>query len=105
LGESACPETTPYRGALNGYVSGNTVEEYKANFIRSVLQPKRYRPITVREAARLQVFPNDFRLHRNTTVNFRLLGNSVAIPVVQAVAQSLLETGALTTQSQLRLAI
>ncbi|NJM05824.1 DNA cytosine methyltransferase [Candidatus Gracilibacteria bacterium] len=86
-------------------VSGNTAEEYKMNFIREILLPKRYRPITVREAARLQMFPESYRLHSNATVNFRLFGNSVAVPVVMAVAQSLLETGALTPQSQLRLAI
>jgi len=86
-------------------VMGNTVEEYKLNFVLQVLQPKRYRPISVREAARLQVLPNSFRLHKNDAVSFRLLGNSVAVPVVKAVTQSLLETGTLSRASQLQLAI
>lgn len=86
-------------------VTGRTVEEYKQNFVREILQPRRYRQITVREGARLQAFPDTYRLHSNDTVSMRLLGNSVAVPVVRAVARSLLQTGALKRDYQLRLAI
>lgn len=74
-------------------VRGDTAEEYKQNFIERVLRPKRFRPITTREAARLQGFPEAFALHSNAAVNQRLLGNSVAIPVIKAVAHSIARTG------------
>lgn len=84
-------------------ITGRTPDEYKHNFVQNVLLPKRHRPITIREAARLQAFPDTFKLHVNAAVSLRLLGNSVAIPVVQAVAKSLLQTGALAYQQQLLL--
>lgn len=74
-------------------VRGDTTEEYKRNFVERVLRPKRFRPITTREAARLQGFPETFQLHTNDAASQRLLGNSVAIPVIKAVAESLVHTG------------
>lgn len=79
-------------------ITGRTSEEYKHNFVQKILLPKKHRPISIREAARLQAFPDTFKLHHNSTVSLRLLGNSVALPVVQAVAKSLLKTGALEYQ-------
>ena len=86
-------------------ISGRTPEEYKQSFIKEVLQPRRYRKITAREGARLQAFPDTYRLHSNDLVSMRLLGNSVAIPVVKAVAQSLLQTSVFTENAQLYLAV
>ena len=86
-------------------VTGRTEEEYKQNFVTKVLQPRRHRKITVREAARLQAFPDTFRFHRNAPVSMRLLGNSVAVPVVQVVARSLIQTGALVRATELSLAL
>lgn len=74
-------------------VTGKTPQEYKQNFIAQVLRPKLHRPITVREAARLQAFPENYIFHKTNSVSLRLLGNSVAISVVQAVANSLVQTG------------
>lgn len=82
-------------------VKGRTPEEYKQNFIKHVLRPKRYRPITVREATRLQGLPESFKLHGNPAVSFQLIGNSVAVPVVEAVARSVLQTGALSYYQEL----
>jgi site-specific DNA-cytosine methylase len=84
-------------------VKGRTPEEYKQNFIKHVLRPKRYRPITVREATRLQGLPECFKLHDNPVVSFQLIGNSVAVPVVEAVAGAVLHTGALSYHQELRL--
>lgn len=86
-------------------VTGHTEEEYKQNFIREILLPRRYRKIRLQEAARLQAFPDTMKLHANESVSFRLIGNSVAVPVVRAVAQALLNTGAISNQSQLLLAM
>jgi DNA (cytosine-5)-methyltransferase 1 len=47
----------------------------------------RVRRITPREAARLQGFPDRFQLHPQDHKAYYQLGNSVSIPVVQAVAK------------------
>lgn len=79
-------------------VEGDTPNEYKQNFIEQVLRPRKYRPISVREAARLQAFPETFKFHSSDAVSKRLLGNSVATNVVKAVAESLVQTGIFTAR-------
>lgn len=54
----------------------------------------RRRRITPREAARLQAFPDDFKLHGVDSVAYRHLGNAVNVGVVAHLASLLLaETG------------
>ena len=48
------------------------------------IHPDQPRVITVREAARLQGFPDDFRFHPTTWHSFRMIGNSVC-PVMAKV--------------------
>lgn len=50
---------------------------------------KNPRKITPREAARLQGFPEDFRIVVSDTQSYRQFGNSVCIPVVREIAKSL----------------
>ena len=47
------------------------------------------RRITPRECARLQGFPDDFKAHQNDTAAYKQFGNSVTVPVVEAVARDL----------------
>ena len=49
------------------------------------------RKITPREAARLQGFPEEFIIPVSDTQAYRQFGNSVAVPVVHAVAEKILE--------------
>ncbi|MFQ5464049.1 MAG: DNA cytosine methyltransferase [Phycisphaerae bacterium] len=51
----------------------------------------RWRRLTPRECARLQGFPATFKLPQTDSKAYRQLGNSVAVPVVQAVARNLVE--------------
>lgn len=53
------------------------------------LHPDEPRVITVREAARLQGFPDSFRFHRTIWHSFRMIGNSVS-PLQSAAIFSLL---------------
>lgn len=53
------------------------------------LHPDEPRVITVREAARLQGFPDWYRLHPTTWHSFRMIGNSVPPPVAASVLQVL----------------
>jgi DNA (cytosine-5)-methyltransferase 1 len=57
-----------------------------------VVEPDgRWRRLTPREYARLQGFPDAFRLHPTDSKAYRQFGNSVAVPVVRAVAENLIE--------------
>lgn len=48
------------------------------------------RRLTPREAARLQGYPEDFRLPCSDTQSYRQMGNSVAVPVIRVLATAVL---------------
>lgn len=50
-----------------------------------VIQNNRVRHITPRECARLQGFPDTFKLHPSDSCSYKQLGNSVSVPVVEAI--------------------
>lgn len=52
---------------------------------------KNPRMLTPRECARLQGFPESFRLPEARTPAYKQFGNSVAVPVVQVLAKSIVE--------------
>lgn len=56
-----------------------------------VYHNNRIRRITPREAARLQGFPDNFKLHPNDHKAYYQLGNSVSINVVRAVAEEVIK--------------
>jgi DNA (cytosine-5)-methyltransferase 1 len=78
--------------------TGDTDEEYKANFIQDILIPQNYRLLKPSELARLQGFPPNFKLHKNPKRNIKLFGNSVAVPVITAVGQSIVNTECFTQE-------
>lgn len=54
---------------------------------------KNPRFLTPRECARLQGFPEEFRLPQSANSAYRQFGNSVAVPVVKLVASAVVEQG------------
>jgi DNA (cytosine-5)-methyltransferase 1 len=56
-----------------------------------VVVNNRPRRITPREAARIQGFPESFKIHPNDISAYHQFGNAVAVPVVEAVLKNLLE--------------
>jgi DNA (cytosine-5)-methyltransferase 1 len=56
-----------------------------------VIQHNRARHITPRECARLQGFPDTFRLHPTDAWSYKQFGNSVSVPVVEAVFDEFLK--------------
>jgi DNA (cytosine-5)-methyltransferase 1 len=56
------------------------------------LHPSAHRPITHREAARLQTFPDDFVFEGSKTEIARQIGNAVPPKLAEAVARSVLAT-------------
>lgn len=57
-----------------------------------VIQHNRARHITPRECARLQGFPDTFRLHPTDAWSYKQFGNSVSVPVVEAVFNEFLRS-------------
>ena len=56
-----------------------------------VIQHNRARHITPRECARLQGFPDTFKLHPTDAWSYKQFGNSVSVPVVEAVFDEFLK--------------
>lgn len=56
-----------------------------------VIQNNKARHITPRECARLQGFPDDFILNPNDKFAYKQFGNSVSVPVIEAVFNDFLE--------------
>ena len=52
---------------------------------------KNPRKITPREAARLQGFPERFIIPVSDTQSYKQFGNSVAVPVIHAIAENIIE--------------
>ncbi|EAA3250219.1 TPA: DNA (cytosine-5-)-methyltransferase, partial [Escherichia coli] len=50
------------------------------------------RKITPREASRLQGFPSDFIIPVSDTQAYKQFGNSVAVPVINAIAEKIIST-------------
>lgn len=53
---------------------------------------KNPRRLTPRECARLQGFPEDFKISVSNTQAYRQFGNSVAVPAIKATAEQILKT-------------
>jgi hypothetical protein len=47
--------------------------------------------LTPREAARLQGFPDSFKIPVSDTQAYKQFGNSVAVPVIREIAQKMVE--------------
>jgi DNA (cytosine-5)-methyltransferase 1 len=74
-------------------IQANTIEEFKQKFIEEVYDTGNYRKITKEEACRIQGFPSDFVLPESRPRWMKLIGNSVSVPVIKQLAQSIVNTG------------
>lgn len=64
---------------------------YKQTFIKGIYLKKNFQPLTAKDYARLQGFPDWFKIAENETTAKHQLGNAVSIPVVYHLAKALLE--------------
>jgi len=53
---------------------------------------KELRKLTVRECLRLQGFPENFRLKKNNMNSYRLIGNSVSVPLVRLIGKNIIKS-------------
>nr|WP_249812095.1 DNA cytosine methyltransferase [Bradyrhizobium sp. 188] len=65
------------------------------------IHPEEDRVITVREAARLQGFPDSFRFHPTVWHSFRMIGNSVSPIIAQAILSLIAERMGAAQQVQM----
>ena len=68
---------------------GKTPEEFTQRFINQIIKPQKYRPITAREAGKLQGFPDWFAFNENERFAQKQFGNAVSTSVVYGVAEVL----------------
>ena len=72
-------------------ISGKNKEEYKEKFIQQIYLKNKFRLMTGREAARLQGFPETFKIHSNEKIAKKQFGNAVPTNVVYAIAKEILK--------------
>ena len=73
-------------------VEGNNPKEYKENFIKEIIKKKLFRPITAKEAGRLQGFPYWFSISTDEKQAKKQFGNAVSTSVIFHLSKSLKAT-------------
>lgn len=68
-------------------------EEYKKRFLEEIYFTGKYRKITKEEACLMQGFPKNFNLPKNRSRWMKLIGNSVSVPVIDALVKAIISTG------------
>ena len=96
-------EIIPNNGTANAVVCGgmgrerNLILDHKlTNFvpithIKGEVNREGIRKMTPREWARLQGFPDDFKIVVSDAQAYKQFGNSVAVPAIQATAEKIIE--------------
>lgn len=74
-------------------INADTIEEFREVFMEHIYRPRNYRRITKSEACRIQGFPENYLLPPTRPRWMKLIGNSVAVPVVKILANAVVNTG------------
>lgn len=74
-------------------IDADTIEEFREEFMEHVYRPRNYRRITQSEACRIQGFPDNYILPPTRPRWMKLIGNSVAVPVIRILANAVVSTG------------
>ena len=69
----------------------NDIGSYKELFLDKIYYAKKYRPITPKEASRLQGFPNDFKIHKKRSIAMKQFGNAVPTNTVYHLMKSIMD--------------
>ena len=83
-------------------ISADTIKDFRKKFMQEVYQSGKYRKITKSEACRIQGFPADYQLPPSRPRWMKLIGNSVAVPVIKMLAKAVVETGVFDNQQAVR---
>lgn len=74
-------------------IDADTIEDFRREFMERVYRPRNYRRITQSEACRIQGFPDNYILPPTRPRWMKLIGNSVAVPVIKILANAVVGTG------------
>lgn len=78
-------------------IESHTEEGYKKAFLEEIFNKKLFRKISKEEACVIQGFPKNFQLPDSRNRWMKLVGNSVAVSVIQMLGQAILNTGCMVT--------
>lgn len=82
-------------------LNANNIEDFRAKFMESVYRAGNYRQISKQEACRIQGFPANFLLPPTRARWMKLIGNSVAVPVIKMLANAIVNTGVFEGQENI----
>jgi DNA (cytosine-5)-methyltransferase 1 len=71
-------------------------QETSGRFFVYIPEQDLVRKLTLKECYRLMGFPEDFKIHPTTGESYKQIGNSVCVPVVEAIAQEILNQNLLS---------
>lgn len=91
-------DTNDYVTTVN--IDADSIDELRASFMKEVYFPGTYRKISKEEACRIQGFPADYILPPTRPRWMKLIGNSVAVPVVKMLANAIVNTGVFDGQEK-----
>ena len=74
-------------------IDAENIEDFRREFMEYVYRPGNYRRISKSEACRIQGFPDNYILPPTRPRWMKLIGNSVAVPVIKILAKAVVETG------------
>lgn len=81
-------------------INADSIEDFRAKFMTSVYKTGHYRQISKQEACRIQGFPADYLLPPTRVRWMKLIGNSVAVPVIKMLAKAIVNTGVFEGQEK-----
>lgn len=82
-------------------LNADNIEDFRAKFMESVYRAGNYRQISKQEACRIQGFPANFLLPPTRARWMKLIGNSVALPVIKMLANAIVNTGVFEGQENI----
>ena len=72
-------------------IAGKNPDDYKKRFINEIFLKKNYRLLNGRETARLQGFPDSFKIHSNDKIAKKQFGNAVPTNVVYYLTKEVIK--------------
>lgn len=82
-------------------LNADNIEDFRSKFMESVYRAGNYRQISKQEACRIQGFPANFLLPPTRARWMKLIGNSVAVPVIKMLANAIVNTGVFEGQENI----